>query len=125
MARNSTDRRPSILQKQRPERSISKAIWFSYRTIFQSYQTLIAVKLKAHTSIQAQREHSGLSLRNGFTAYLGLSLVNGFLATVATPEMNLAQLDASTAGVGPHGITASGQLRQSYLPHPSHLTARS
>jgi hypothetical protein len=53
-------------------------------------------------------EHTGSaetlrpSLRNGFTAYSELSPVNGSFATVAAQEINLAQLDASTAASGPH-----------------------
>jgi hypothetical protein len=42
----------------------------------------------AHTSIQVQREHPGLPLRSGFTAYNALSPVNGFIATVAAQDMN-------------------------------------
>src|SRR6185369_1290093 len=38
VARNSTDRRPSIRQKRRPAGSISGAIRFSYRLISQPYQ---------------------------------------------------------------------------------------
>jgi hypothetical protein len=53
-------------------------------------------------------EHTGSaetlrpSLRNGFTAYFELSPVNGSFATVAAQDMNLAQLNASTAASGPH-----------------------
>jgi hypothetical protein len=35
-----------------------------------------------HTSIQVQRKHSGLSPRNGFTAYNALSPATGFVVTV-------------------------------------------
>src|SRR6266545_2997939 len=59
-------------------------------------------------SEKCAHEHTGSaetlrpSLRNGFTAYFALSPVNGLLATVAAPDMGLAQLDASTAASGPH-----------------------
>jgi len=66
------------------------------------------------------------SLRNGFTAYSELSPVNGSFATVATQDVNLAQLDASTATSGPHDFAVrSSHTRQSWLSRPSHLTARS
>src|SRR5881275_2383078 len=61
------------------------------------------------------------SLRNGFTAYSALSPVNGFLATVAAPDMGLAQLDASTAASGPHDFAVrSSRARQSQLSRPPH-----
>jgi hypothetical protein len=63
---------------------------------------------RANAHNKNAHEHTGSaeairpSLRNGFTAYFVLSPVNGFLATVAAQDMNLAQLDASTAASGPH-----------------------
>ncbi len=72
-----------------------------------------------------QREHSGLSLRNGFTAYFVLFPVNGFLATVAARK-TFAQLSASTAAPEPHDFAVRlSHTRQSQLSRPSHLTARS
>jgi len=52
--------------------------------------------------------------------------VNGSFATVAAQEINLAQLDASTAASGPHDFAVRfSPPRQSWLSRPSHLTARS
>src|SRR6266850_3341441 len=77
-------------------------------------------------------EHTGSagtlrpSLRNGFTAYSELSPVNGSFATVARERRASRELDASTAASGPHDFTVRLSLpRQSWLPRPSHLTARS
>ena len=54
------------------------------------------------------------SLRNGFTAYFVLSPENGSFASVATQEINPAQLSASTAAPEPHDFTVrSGCVRQS------------
>src|SRR5438309_9798593 len=81
---------------------------------------------------ECAHEHTGSagasrpSLRNGFTAYFELSPVNGSFATVATQEMNLAQLDASTAASGPHDFAVrSSRTRQLQLSRPPHPTARS
>src|SRR5258708_970059 len=77
-------------------------------------------------------EHTGSaetlrpSLRNGFTAYSELSPVNGSFATVARERRASRELDASTAASGPHDFAVRfSQPRQSWLPRPSHLTARS
>jgi len=73
-----------------------------------------------------QRETLRPSLRNGFTAYFVLSPENGSFASVATQEINPAQLSASTAAPEPHDFTVrSSCTRQSQLSRPSHLTARS
>ncbi|XSC44688.1 hypothetical protein ACF1BQ_045880 [Bradyrhizobium sp. RDT10] len=80
---------------------------------------------KVHTSIQGSGSIPAF-LRNGLTAYFELSLVNGFLATIAAQGMNPMQLVASTAASGPHDFAVRfSQPRQSWLPRPSHLTARS
>src|SRR6266850_1966823 len=77
-------------------------------------------------------EHTGSaetlrpSLRNGFTAYFGLSPVNGSFATVARERRASREFDTSTAASGPHDLAVRVSLpRQSWLPRPSHLTARS
>jgi hypothetical protein len=87
---------------------------------------------RANAHGKSAHEHTGSaetlrpSLRNGFTTYFVLSPVNGFLATVVTQEINLAQLDASTAASEPHDFAVrSSHTRQSQLARPSHLTARS
>src|SRR5207244_10739555 len=66
------------------------------------------------------------SLRNGFTAYFVLFPENGSFASVATQEINPAQLNASTAASGPHDFAVRlSHTRQSQRSRPSHLTARS
>jgi len=73
-----------------------------------------------------QRETLRPSLRNGFTAYFVLSPENGSFASVATQEINPAQLSASTAAPEPHDFAVrSSHTRQSQLSRPPHPTARS
>src|SRR6186997_3133855 len=73
-----------------------------------------------------QRETLRPSLRNGFTAYFVLFPENGSFASVATQEINPAQLNASTAAPEPHDFAVrSSHTRQSQLSRPPHLTARS
>src|SRR5215212_1877719 len=73
-----------------------------------------------------QRETLRPSLRNGFTAYFVLSPENGSFASVATQEINPAQLSASTATPEPHDFTVRfRRVRLSRPQRPPHLTARS
>src|SRR6188474_1985971 len=88
----------------------------------------LACDLRKQNCTRAYRAARTLrpSLRNGFTAYFVLSPENGSFASVATQEINPAQLSASTAAPEPHDFTVrSSHTRQSQLSRPSHLTARS
>ena len=76
-----------------------------------------------HTGTDGTLRHS---LRNGFTAYIVLSPENGSFASVATQEINPAQLSASTATPEPHDFTVRfRRVRLARPQRPPHLTARS
>ena len=88
----------------------------------------LACDLRKQNCTRAYRAAATLrpSLRNGFTAYFVLSPENGSFASVATQEINPAQLSASTAAPEPHDFTVRvRRVRLSRHLRPSHLTARS